>query len=354
MNLPRLSCSALIALLSLPAFSASQAQEATATTDPVGFVTTSIAPSPNGTAFQVTPVSPVLLQVSGVSGATVGEVSGVSVNTVTLASAGWTAGELSSSQAYILFKSGDLEGLVVRVTSNTADTATVDTLGADLSALGAAVGNSIQLIQGDTVFSMFGAPADGVVGGTAAQFSAGSTDRIVARDSSGVVRTLYYNTDANQWRRAGSSADQGNTPISPLAGALYYRIGQTGLSHISTGNVPTTAVRYLVPASGVTVFGRFFPVNGTVNDFGFQNLPGWKTAGVNGVTIADADKVSTTDASGVVRNFFWNGTQWRRAGSTANQSGVEVPTGGAVYVTRTGTGATQLLTLQLPYNLAAQ
>jgi uncharacterized protein (TIGR02597 family) len=38
MNLPRFSCSALVALLALPAFSASQAEEAMATTDPVGYV----------------------------------------------------------------------------------------------------------------------------------------------------------------------------------------------------------------------------------------------------------------------------------------------------------------------------
>jgi uncharacterized protein (TIGR02597 family) len=341
-------------LIVITAVTTSVVQSQTAVTDPVGFVTTTISASPNGTAFRVTPISPVLLQISGVSGVTAGEVSALTSNSVSIASAGWTAEELVSSQAYLLFKTGGLAGLAVRVTANTADTLTVDTFGANLDGLGGAAGDSVQLIQGDTVLSMFGTPADGVVGGTLSDFTAGATDRILVRDSSGVIRTLYYNTAENQWRRAGSSTNQGSIPISPLAGVLYYRIGQTALSHLSTGNVPTTVVRYLVPTSGVTVLARFFPTNGSISDFGFQNLEGWKTVGVNGVTIAQADKVSTTDSSGVVRNFYWNGTRWLRAGSSTDQSDTEVPIGGAVYVTRSGTGAAQLLTLQMPYSLAAQ
>lgn len=335
MNLQRLPLFAAAAALS---FSHVDAQT-TVNTEPVGFVTTTIAASPNGTGYATTPISPVMLQLSGVSGITAGNISAVSSNTVTLNSAGWTANELVSSSAYLMFKTGSLEGLVVRVTSNTADTATVDTLAADLTQLGAAAGNSVQLIQGDTLLSMFGTPADGVVGGTATQFSQNLTDRVNVRDAAGAVRSFYYNTDFNQWRRAGTSADQGSTPISPLAGAFYLRIGTSSLPMVTTGNVPVTAVKYLVPQSGQTYFARFFPTAGTLNSFGFQNLPGWT---VN-------DRVSTIDAVGTVRSFFWNGTQWRRAGTSADQSGTPIPIGGAVLVNRAGSGPAQLLSVANPY-----
>ena len=338
MNLSRSS----LAVFAATAFAISGLQaQTTATTDPVGFVTTTIAASPNGTAFATTPISPVLLQASGIDGLTAGALSSVTSNTVSVDSAGWTPGQLTASSVYVLFKSGDLEGLIVRVTDNTATTATLDTFSADLTSLGAKSGDAFQLVQGDTLSSMFGTPEDGVIGGTSAQYSAGQTDRVNVRDSAGVVRTFYFNTDANQWRRVGTSADQGSVPISPLAGAFYLRIGQTPLSTVTTGNVPTTAVKYLVPTSGLTYFARFFPTGGTINDFGFQNLPGWSSA----------DRVNTTDASGVVRSYFWNGTQWRRAGTSADQSSTPIPIGGAVSVSRSGSGPAQLLSVARPYVL---
>jgi hypothetical protein len=313
-----------------------------ATTAPVGFVTTNITASSNGVAYAFTPVSPVLLALSSVNGSVSGIVSSVGSNNITVSSAGWSDNQLSSNFAYILFQSGALQGLMLRVTANTATELILDTLQADLVTLGAASGDSFQLVQGDTILSMFGTTSDGVVGGNQTQFNAGQTDRLQVRDTGGVVRTYYYNTDFNQWRRFGSSADQGTTPIAPTSGMLYSRISQTPLSVLTTGNVPVTAVKYLVPPSGTAYFARYFPTSGTINDFGFQNLPGWTSS----------DRVSTTDSGGVVRNYTWNGSQWRRFGSSADQGATAVPVGGAVSVTRFGTaGPAQLLSVSIPYQL---
>jgi uncharacterized protein (TIGR02597 family) len=351
MNFPRLSCVALIALLSLPAFSASQAQEATATTDPVGYVTTTIKASTQAGVPANTPLSPVLLALSAVSGSTTGQLTGVTATNITISSAGWTASELLNSQAYVLFKSGVLTGLILRVTANTETTASLDVLGADLTSLGAAVGDSIQLIQGDTLLSMFGTPADGVVGGTQTQFQNGETDRVTTRDTAGVVRSYYFNTQFNQWRRFGSSIDQGSVPVSPASGLMYSRIGNTAINQVTTGSVPISAVTYLVSTSGTTYLARFFPTDGTISSFGFQNLPGWKGTHTEGVTVATADKVATTDVTGVIRQYYWNGSQWRRFGSNIDQSNVLVPVGSSVSVIRTGSGSAQLLSVALPYSL---
>jgi hypothetical protein len=120
---------------------------------------------------------------------------------------------------------------------------------------------------------------------------------------------------------------------------------------VTTGNVPVSALKVLVPTSGTTYFARFFPTDGTINSFGFQNLAGWKGTNTPGVTISSADKVVTTDVSGVIRQYYWTGTQWRRSGSPSDQSSVPVPIGGSVGVIRTGTGPAQLLNIAVPYTL---
>jgi hypothetical protein len=335
------------ALLAAAPFASAQ----NATTDPVGFVTTNITASPNGTSYATTFISPVLLQASAVNGTATGTLSNVASNSVTVTGAGWTVNDLSANQAYVMLKSGNGSGLVLRVASNTEDIATVDSFSASLIDLGVAAGDSFQLIQGDTVLSMFGTPSDGVVGGNATQFSASLTDRVVIRDLSGNLRSLYFNTDSNQWRRAGSSSDQGTIPISPYSGVYYQRIGTSTLSMLTTGSVPTQNIKLLVPTSGTAFFARVFPTDGTLNGFGFQNLSGWTNTSQEGITTANVDRVVTVDASGNVRSFFYNGTQWRRAGSSADQSSTQIPIGGSVYTVRSGSGAAQALAVQVPYSL---
>ncbi len=322
--------------------------QTTASSDPVGYVTTSIAPSPNGVAFTTTPVSTIMLQVSSVSGVTNGQITALSSNTVTVASAGWATNQLSSSQAYLLVKGGELEGLLLRIISNTADTAVLDTMGINLSVAGLQVGNTFQLVQGDTLLSMFGTAEEGVVGGSLQDFNAGKTDRVTLRDTTGVARTYYFNTDEHQWRRPGSPADQGNVQISPYAGVFYARIGQTPLNYISTGVVPTSPVKIILPASGITFVGRVYPTEGKISDFGFDTLPDWKKSNLHGTQAAD--RITTTDASGVVRSYFHDGSQWRRPGSSAAQSTTPVKAGGAVSVLR-NSDAPQILEIPVPYTL---
>jgi hypothetical protein len=325
--------------------------QTTATTDPVGFVTTTIGASTSPGVPANTFISPVLLALSAVTGTTAGQLTDLTASVITVSSAGWVASEISNSQGYVLFKSGALKGLILRVTANTSTTATLDTLGASLVALGAVAGDSFHLVQGDTLLSMFGTPTNGVVGGTASQFQSIQTDRVTARDGSGVLRTYYYNTDSNQWRRLGSSSDQGSVPISPISGLVYTRIGTSAIKQVTTGNVPVSEVKFLIPTSGQTYLARFFPTDGTISGFGFQNLPGWKGTNKPGVTANTADMIITTDTTGVIRRYFWTGTQWRRSGSNTDQSNVSVPIGGSVSVSRTGSGTAELLVLALPYTL---
>ena len=339
MNNPTKFLQASLAALAVAFTSQLSAQPVS--TPVVGFVTTTIAA---GTVSGPTPtfVSPVFNVAPETSGASSGALSTVTSNTISVSSAGWTSGNLASAQSYIMLTSGSQTGLVLRIISNTGDTATLETSGLNLQSVGVASGDNFKLLVGETLLSMFGTPADGVLGGTASNFTARLTDTVNMVDNLGVLRTYYFNTDFNQWRRSGSSNDQGSTPISPTSGALYFRKSLTNLSLLQSGTVPTNEVRYIVPAGGTVFLGRFFPAEGTISSLGIQNLPGW--------TVTN-DKLITLDTLGVLRTYFWNGSSWRRSGSSSDQGAVQIPAGGAVYTFRPGTGSAQILSVAVPYTL---
>lgn len=330
----------------------SHAQNATtATTDPVGFVTNTIRGSSNGVAYSVTPISPVLLAAASINGTTTASITALASANITISSAGWTANELSTNDINVLFKTGNLTGLVLPVVSNTTDTMTVLTEGLDLTTIGASVGDNVQLIQGDTILSMFGNSTTGVAGGNATQFSASQTDKVTLADSAGTVRTFYFNTQFNQWRRSGSSSSQDGVRISPTSGAFYSRIATSNMTITTTGAVPTLQVKHIVPASGSRFYARYFPTSGTLNDFGFQNLPGWRSTNQAGVTTATADKLITTDPAGTIRTYYYDGTNWKRSGSSSSQNSIEIPPGGSIRATRFGIGPAGIATINIPYSL---
>jgi len=317
----------------------------------VGYVTTTISAGPGGGVAKATPISPVLLELTSSTGLKNGIISGVTPSSITVASAGWTANALSSNQGYVMITGGSQSGLIIRIISNTTDTVTLDSFGLDIATAGVAVGDPFKIIVGETLLSMFGNPSNGVVGGTSAQFSARTIDTVVARDANGSMRTYYFDTGSNTWRRSGSSSDQGGTPIAPNAGVLYYRVGTTDLAFVQTGTVPSSQTKYIIPAGGSVFLGRFFPADGTIANYNLNNLSGWSNTSQGGVTTASVDKLVTIDSSSAVRSYFYTGTRWQRSGSSSGQDSIAVPAGGAVYTVRNGTGSASILTVPAPYTL---
>jgi len=346
----------LFAVLTLAATPAFLYAQTTSFSDPVGYVTTPIAASISPGVARITPFSPVMLEAANVTGTSSGVVSAVTSNTVTVTSAGWTVNGLSAGQTYLQLTSGNQNGLVLRIISNTEDTATVDTVGLGLSSNGIAPSDTFNLVVGETLLSLFGAgsptPTENVVlGGTSSQFSSRSVDFVVALDTTRQLRTYYFDTTASQWRRSGSGSDQGNVPIPPYSGVLYYRLANTPITLAQSGNVPTRPLRYIIPASGSVFLGRFFPQDGTLSSFQLTSLPSWNNTSQSGITVTLADKLVTVDGTGQLRPFYFNGTNWLRAGSSSAQNTTAVPAGGAGYTIRTGSGAPQILTVPLPYTL---
>lgn len=348
-RLKLLSVTFLALLVASPRVSHSQT---TVNSDPVGFVTTTVrAGLSNG--FSSTMISPVLTAPpADLSGSLSGTLTSVASNTLIVSPAGWTNNELSARFSHIMLTDGPQSGLILRITANTSNTITVNTFGLNLSGNGVATGQKYQLLGGDTLISFFGVGtttglgtngATAVLGGTEAQFNNRETDQVLAVDSTGVLRSFYYNTAAGQWRRIGTSANQNNTPISPIAGVLYQRRATIPLSLLQTGTVPAIGIKHILPGNGTVFMGRFFPTDGTISSFGLQNLPGWA---------ANDDRLVAVDSLGIQRAYTWNSTfsQWRRVGSSANQGNVPVPAGSAVYTQRTGK-APLIVPVSLPYSL---
>jgi hypothetical protein len=208
-------------------------------TDPVGFVNSTIAASISTGIARITPFSPVMLEAPSVAGATAGPITSVTSNTITVTSAGWTANTLSAGQSYLHVTSGNQSGLVLRIISNTTDTATVETLGLDIVAFGVASGDTFRLVVGETLLSMFGTgsatPTGNVVlGGTTAQFNSRSVtsqhgviptlaDKLVTTDASGSFRSFYFN--GTNWIRSGSSSLQDTSVVLAASAGYTIRLG---------------------------------------------------------------------------------------------------------------------------------
>lgn len=342
--------------LGILGFCACSLSRAQVSTDPVGFVNSTIAASTSAGVAKITPFSPVMLEAPSITGASAGQISGVTSNTISVTSAGWTDGALPTGQSYVQLTSGNQAGLVLRIISNTTDTATVETLGLNIASSGVAAGDTFRMVVGETLLSMFGTgsatpTANVVLGGTSSQFASRSIDFVVALDTSRVLRTYYFDTNVNQWRRSGSSSDQGNVPIPPFSGVIYYRLANTSIGLSQAGTVPTRPIKFIIPASGSIFLGRFFPQDGTLASYGLTNLPGWNNTSQSGVSTTLVDKFVTTDDTGILRSFYFNGTAWIRAGSGTARDTTSIPATGAGYTIRVGSGAPQILTIPLPYTL---
>jgi hypothetical protein len=357
MNLLRISL--IASLASVVAVPASMAQ-ATATTDPVGFVTVGIAAG-TGTAKKNTLFSVPLLEAESITGQVSGVITGVSSNTITNTDAGWGAGALSTpatpyliqitsgaaeGRLFLISSSANTGGAVVG-TANTSTTVTVssiDSTQVDLTTLGIVAGtDTYKIFACDTLSSFFGTPATTGVQGSTAAASADTIVSVVNGSSS----TYFYNTTSSKWVRAVlGNPDSSNVPLLPYYGIQYSRIANAPLSFVVTGGVPTAPRKVAVKNSGTTIISQFWPVDTTLGTSGLSSVV---TAGASA---SAADTVVLT-SGGSASTFFFNGTDWKRVvlgTPTANTTPITI--GSSVQIIRKGTASGYTTLSQIvPYNL---
>lgn len=340
----------LVATLSLPP---AQGQE-TATTDPVGFVTVDVAPG-NGTAKTTTLMSLPLLESNEIQGQVSGVITGLTANSLSNASAGWSSGALSvpATPFAVMITSGAAEGRMFLISTTVANTDTTLTISAndatqvDLTQLGIVAGTDTYKIYAcDTLSSFFGAPASsGVLGGTTA--NASDTLTLV---SNGTASTFYFNTTLGRWTKAAfGNPDASNEPLLPFYGIQYARLSSAPLSFTVTGGVPTIKRQVEVKNSGPTLLAQYWPAGSTLATLGLQAIPGWRA----GANASVADTVVLT-SSGSASTYFYDGTNWRRVafGSPISDN-VSVDVGTTIKIARKGSTQTDYDTLEqnLPYTL---
>lgn len=349
MNFLRFSLIVSLALtIALPSLHAQ-----TATTDPVGFTTVNITAG-TGTAKRNTFFSLPLLEVpTTFTGKVAGTVTSVTATTISDSSANWAAGSLSqaASPYVVMMTSGGAKGAMFLVSSTAPNTATTLTVSSNdttqvpnLSTLGVATGDTYKIFACDTLSSFFGAPSpSGVLGGA----SQNSADTIIITVN-GSASTYFYSTTLGRWTRvAFGNPSAANVPLLPYYGMQYQRLGNSALSFVTTGSVPTVDRKVQIKNSGVTLLAQYWPAASTLSSLGLQSLPGWAAG-----TAQTGDNVLVT-SGGSTLTYYYDGTNWRRAAfGNPISNNVEIPIGSAVQLSKKGTAAGYVtLTQTVPYSL---
>lgn len=290
--------SLLVGLASLAAIVGVQAQ--TAVTDPVGYVTATVNPSPAGSRF--TAISPTLVNKTEFSGV----VASVAGNVLTLTGTPLTGLNFAPvggfSKYWVEITNGaTTEGAWTNITSNTDGTiTTTDNMAS------AIVGGTttIKVRAHVTIDQFLGATnTAGLQGGE----DPGSADEVLLIDPTAVakIQTVFYDTAAGAWTDGDSFNVVGAQPIEPGQGVLVKRKSNTARSIVVTGYVKT----------GKTMVSSFQGTNllgvplATGTSFASSNLftgANLATSVQGGEDPGSADEVLVIPPSGVIQTIFYD------------------------------------------------
>jgi uncharacterized protein (TIGR02597 family) len=313
-----------------------------ASTPPFGYVTVTV-PAGSAVSPSYTPLAIPLYTHPVFSGKVT---SADSATQLTLSGAVWTAGQHATTAAprFARITAGSGVGRCFLITANTtsqltlslAHTPTITDVRTVVSA-----GDSVSIIPANTLGSVFGTTTPLLVAGA----SASAADNVYLLNGPGLGWSTYYHNGTN-WRRAGSLANQNNTILYPDEGMLVVHLGTSPVTLMLSGRVPVTTEKSDISASGSTFGAQRFPVDMQLLAVGYHLLPGW----IPGATVSTADNVWAWSTSlKKWEQFYYNGTNWRKAGSIANQNTKVLSAGSAVIVIRTGTSTAATLSQSLPY-----
>jgi uncharacterized protein (TIGR02597 family) len=308
------------------------AQTETATTEPVGFVTATITPKPADRAAAFSIVQFPMMKAAAFQGAaTAGQSSGV----VALAGASFTNGQFSTNSDgtpnfFIEITSGNSEGLVADVSSNTSSTVTVDP--SDAAVVTSAMPANVIIRPHTKVTEIFGNGATVLLRGGA---NASSADQLLF-GRGGSLQGIYYKTGIGAgWKITAGGANASNTVIYPGESVIVRRTTNSPLTVTNTGAV--NAGRALVPVSqGAMTVATSFPVGTTLGSSGLYT--GSTSTGLQGgANPNSADNVFLPDANGNLVGYYYKtgiGAGWKASAGGANASNVVVPATGGLYIVR--------------------
>ncbi len=324
------------------------AQTTSATTDPVGFITLTVAGGGSVTSPKLSLVSPTVTQPISWQGA-IATVTGSGVGattTITVAGTPWTASQFNGA-------AGSFYVEVVTVSPNThttgalavisATTANSITVAGNLTSpnVFAQVADSIRIRKDMTFNDIFGATN---TAGFLSTDDASTADEVLVYDGSNSVSYFYYIGDAfgnpAGWYNSISFAQAGNVVIGPHQGVVVKRKAAGGLSFTSNGAVKTGNTLFPV-VNGLNVLG-------TVSSQGLTLLSSGLYTGNNATGVKASDDASTADevtiytgaAQGTyfyyIGDAFGNPAGWYGSVSFAAAGSVVMQPGAAFVLNRKG------------------
>jgi hypothetical protein len=331
--------------------------QTTVATDPVGFVTVSAAAG-TGITRTVSVLSFPLVSPEAIAGVATGRLTGVTANSISNSSAGWSPGALSvAATPYVIrITSGAAKGhtfLISTSTQNTETTVTIDSQDAtqvDLTTLGivtGASGDTYAIYACDTLSTALGTPATtGVQGGVSAS---GNGADIVQMFVAGIWQQYYYNTSNLSWRRVGPNTLSDNVPIRPDSAVIYSRLAATPLNLTVLGAVPTSDRKVMVKNSGVSFISNSWPTVITLGTSAIHSIPGWASAANYDAATTDIVQMMV---NGIWVKYFYTGNNWKRVGPNTISDSVAIPVGSAFIIEKkTPASGSSHLVQNIPYSL---
>ena len=327
--------------------------QTTVTTNPVGFITRTIAAAANATTPTNTTLSFPLYNAPDF----VSSVSSIDSNTqFTLAGAAWVAGQFAFASAprLVRVKSSVTASNVGRfflVSANTTNQLTV-TLADGVTDIHSAltVGDTCEVVAANTLGSIFGTLANPPT--LQAGSSPLSADNVLIFN--GITWVTYYwtgsvGTPQNIWKQTGN-IDRSGVVIYPDESVFAIRRA-VGSSAVITniGTVSSSAEQSYIAGAGSTFLSNRFATDITLGGLGLQNLSGW----LAGSSPTTADKVLIWN--GITwATYYYTGTIgspqniWKQTGNLDRSSTV-IPAGTGVFILHAG--APLNLPQALPYTL---
>lgn len=335
MKLHRLPLLAAAAIFTLPRIDLHA--QTTVATDPVGFITATVTPKPGDRAaafslLQFPMMKTAVYQGPGTAGSSQGVVN---VSGVTFSNNQFVANSDGTPNFFLEVTSGNSEGLVADVASNTSSNVTVDPL--DAAAITSAMPANVVIRPHTKVTEIFGNGASVLLRGGP---NASSADQLQF-GRGGSLQGIYYRTGlGGGWRTTAGNNSASNTVIYPGESVIVRRTTNTPLTVTNTGAV--NAGRALIPVSqGAMTVATSFPVGTTLGSSGLYT--GSTSTGLQGGTSPSAaDNVFLPDANGNLLGYYYRtglGGGWRTSVGNNSASNVIVPeTGGLYIVRRSATG----------------
>ena len=266
------------------------------------------------------------------------EVSAAVSDGVTLSGITLVAGEFTGSgNAHVLeFLSGQGEGRIFPVTSNSTSAFVLQTAGTDLQAI-VVQGDQFRVARATTLANLFSGVLDDIMVGPAVN----QVDNVLIWQ--GDHWQKFFN-DGVHWQRFGNHDEFDDWVLPPEDGLIYLRRGGADLSLIIEGRVPDHVRRSVIREDGLTLLNNQIPLATTLGELNLTATGGWLT-GQEG----SADLVFLWGGTSWV-TFWHDGSSWRGSGMGGNRDNEPIPLGSTLFVRRRG-GQAAIYTQNLPYTL---